>query len=785
MSFLNTTARAALIAAMFAGVPAVAQQQTETDAATAQIEDIVVTAQFRGQRLQDTPIAITAVSGSALEARAQTSVTDIGNFAPNVNIQPAYSSFGSSINAFIRGVGQNDSNFALEPGVGIYIDDIYYGATFGAVFDLTDLERVEVLRGPQGTLAGKNSLGGAIKLYSQKPDGSGDGYVEATYGSYNRIDVRGGLDLKLTDDLFARVSGVSKHRKGFVDRLDFGCANPGQGIAASPLAGKGCKIGTEGAQDLDAVRVALRYAPSGSPLEVNIVADISDDNSEPTASKLIYSGNPGARTYDPANPAGGVPLDGRFLTGPKSYTNYATYANGGNYTTVFGTPSQEIPGTYVLEPLNGVRSWGVAGTIDYDLGGDFSIKSITGYRDAKGLSTTDLDGSPVNLGVQANRFGYSQFTQELRLSGKVGTFADFTIGGFYYDSDSYIRSRVNLPTVLLNFLTDDPISSRSKSVFGHLELHLTDSLNVIGGLRYTDDKKTYTFSRHNIDGSVISGIPLTTNFTVAGLDGLSDTFKGDRVDYRLGANYRFSSALMVYGQVSTGFKGGGVNPRPYNAPQLRPFGPEKLTTYEAGFKADLFDRTARINGAVFLNKYTDMQLTLLACPDVPCSLPANSGDADVKGVELEATLTPVDGLTLSGSLGYLDFEYKRVDPATGVPLDGTAPFVSKWTSSASIEYAADLGDSGRITPRLDWSYYSDFYFNSANDLGSDVPGRSLFNARLTYETDDSDWSASLGVTNLFDKFYYVGKNANVVGFGVAQGILGRPREWSVTVKRRF
>lgn len=223
-STMKTTCHAALAASLLAAAPALAQGQPSGAAdaeANAPTQDIIVTAQFRGQRLQDTPIAITAVTGAALEARAQTSVTDIATFAPNVNIAPAIGG-NASINAYIRGIGQNDSNFALEPGVGIYIDDVYYGATFGALFDLTDLERVEVLRGPQGTLSGKNSIGGSIKLFSKKPDETGGGYIEGTYGRFNRIDIRGGMNLTLADGLYARISGVSKHREGFLTRLDFG-----------------------------------------------------------------------------------------------------------------------------------------------------------------------------------------------------------------------------------------------------------------------------------------------------------------------------------------------------------------------------------------------------------------------------------------------------------------------------------------------------------------------------------------------------------------------------------
>ncbi len=785
-STMKTTCHAALAASLLAAAPALAQGQPSGAAdaeANAPTQDIIVTAQFRGQRLQDTPIAITAVTGAALEARAQTSVTDIATFAPNVNIAPAIGG-NASINAYIRGIGQNDSNFALEPGVGIYIDDVYYGATFGALFDLTDLERVEVLRGPQGTLSGKNSIGGSIKLFSKKPDETGGGYIEGTYGRFNRIDIRGGMNLTLADGLYARISGVSKHREGFLTRLDFGCANPGQGIAANPLSGASCKIGTEGGQNLNAGRIALRYAPGDSPLELNIIADVSQDKSEPTAAKLTYANFPLVRSYNPANPAGGVPFDSRFITPPNSYTNYATYASGGNISTFFGSTYSQTP-DFAPGAQSSVNSWGVSGSIDYRLTDSLKFKSITSYRKADGLISADLDGSPLNLVVQSNNFVHKQFTQELRLTGNLGALVDYTVGGFYYKSDDVIRQRVNIPVVLFDFLTNDPVVTVSKSLFAHAEVHATENLNVIGGLRYTKDRKTYTFSRRNADGSAISPAFLAPNFLVGGLDGISNTYSGDRWDYRLGVNYRWTPELMTYAQVSTGYKGGGVNPRPYHPGQLKTFNPETLTTYEAGFKADLLDRKVRLNGAVFFNKYKDIQIGLLACPDVPCALPANAGNADVPGFELETVLHPIDGLTIDGSVGYLDFKLKSINPATGVTLNDIVPFVTKWQSSVGIAYEAKLGNGATITPRVDWSYRSSYFFAVPNNPGNLVDGRHLVNFRLTYETPRKDWSVAAGVTNLFNKFYYVGTNENIGGFGVNEGILAPPREWSITVKRTF
>jgi iron complex outermembrane receptor protein len=204
--------------------------QSETQAqqpADAQGGDILVTAQFRSQRLQDTPIAITALGAAALEERGFTRLTDITNSAPNVVMKPSGSVFGPAATLFIRGVGQMDSSFAVDPGVGLYVDDVYRGITFGSLIDLLDLDRVEILRGPQGTLAGKNSIGGAVKLFTKLPQGDGSGYVEATTGSRNRIDVRAAADISLVEDtLFARVSGVTRHRDGYMTRLDYNCTHP-------------------------------------------------------------------------------------------------------------------------------------------------------------------------------------------------------------------------------------------------------------------------------------------------------------------------------------------------------------------------------------------------------------------------------------------------------------------------------------------------------------------------------------------------------------------------------
>ncbi len=746
--------------------------------------DIVVTAQFREQRLQDTPLSITAIGGATLEAREQRSVADLGRFAPNVNITTSGQFFGNAITAYIRGVGQSNSNFAYEPGVGMYIDDVYYGTTFGAVFDLTDLDHVEILRGPQGTLAGKNSVGGSVKLYTKKPNATDTGYVEATYGRFGRLDVRGSANFKVAEDLFIRVSGVSKNSDGYLDRLDYGCANPGGAIAPHP-AGKSCKIGTDGGISLNALRVAARYQPT-TDLEINLSADVARDRSDAVAVKLLAATGPRSRTYDAANPAGGVPYDNKFVTPAKSYTSYSTSCNGGNFTTLFGT-TRQLPTSLCVPPRNNVDSYGFSGTLDYSLSDALSFKSITAYRNAEGDNGVDIDGSPIGVFQEFQTLEHSQFTQELRLSGKFDDLANFTVGGFYYDGKDRLQIHLEIPVVLFDFVSDDPVSNKSKSLFAHFELTPLPGLSVIGGIRHTNDKKTYTFSRRNLDGSPITGVPLTTNFLIAGLDGLSSTFKENRVDYRVGVNYRWADWLMTYAQVATGYKGGGINPTPNVADQVRPFSSEQVTAYEAGFKANPADGLITLNGAAFLNKYKGIQTILLSCPPSAspiCSLPANAGDADVKGTEFEIFLRPVRGLTLQGNIGYLDFQYKRVNPVTRVTLGMKAAYNSEWQASGGVEYTADLGASGALVARADIAYLSSYYTVVPNTADALVPGRTTVDTRLTYETADKDWSLSVGVTNLFNKFYYnsIGRYAD---FGILSAVVARPREWSLTLKRRF
>lgn len=734
------------------------------------VADIIVTAQFRNQSLQDAPLAITAVDSALMEARSQNNVEMLAQRAPGVQFSSGGQGGGAqTASVTIRGIGQNDFQFPNEPGVGIYIDDVYYGISFGSALELVDLDRVEILRGPQGTLSGKNSIGGSIKLFSQRPGDEPNAYVEATYGSFNRMQLRGATNITLAKDrLYARLTGMARHVDGYLKRLDYGCVfdvkAPG-GTFASPA--DGCVIGTEGGQDVYALRGALRWIASDR-IENDLIVDFTEDRSEASPAKAIILPE----------------VDGRnYITGPHDYTNYA------NYTGHADTPNQ-----FTIPAISHVRSWGVSNTLDIELSDSLSLKSITAYRFARGVSSWDGDNSPESTVTQMPTFRHRQFTQELRISAQVGDLLDLTLGGYYYDAHSRQGGRINIAPAGLDFLSDDPFDQVSKSAFAHAVAHLLPGFNITGGLRYTTEDKTYTFSRR----SPIPGVPI--DFRIAPLEGLSASSSADHWDWRIALDYELVQDVRIYGQIATGFKGGGINPRPYYPEQAVPFGIEESTSYEVGIKSMLFDRRLRLNADYFHNDYTGYQGQVSACPDISPTLPPgvpvfcgatrNIGDARIDGFEVEFDARPVPGFSIDGSLSYVNFRFVAGLPTSAIiPGVTQAAYVPKWKYALGAQYEIDLSGMGSLTPRVDWTWQSTMQSSLPNSIPGytygEVDPRGLLNARLTYRTADGNWEAALAATNLLDKFYYVNRYDQVTQSQNAYGLPGRPREVMLSVKRRF
>ena len=766
--------------------PQDAAQQTSADS-NGGVPEIVVTAQFRSQKLQDTPLSITAVDASLLASRNQTDISQIAAQAPNVQLTQMGGAFGSSMAAYVRGIGQYDFNPAYEPGVGIYVDDVYYASLTGSVMDLLDLDRVEVLRGPQGTLTGRNSIGGAIKMFSAKPGPGNSGTVEAAYGSRNRMDLRATANFELTDGLYARIAGVFKRQDGYVDQVDYGCANPGNalGIGGNASTPANCVVDKLGEKNYSGIRGSLRYNPNDK-IDWVVSGDYTYEN-RTNAAGVMSATNP-AQT-------GGVD----FTCG-----RYCTYADW--YMPAGGQATQ----AYYMPRKTKFTGWGVSSNLTVGLSDTINFQAITAYRKFHEVFGTDDDYTPYSLiaGAGYNDLNFKFFSQELRLNGKVGDKVEWTLGGFYNNQTTVYFTRqdiryivpIGVPSLFLQFLGNDPVHANSKAAFGTVIVHPTDALTITGGIRYTKEHKDYTFVRQQWDGGVLNDI-----FGVGALDGTKAVYNGDKVDWRISADYRFSPQVLAYATVSTGFKGGGVTARPFTKNQAvnGTFDPETLTAYEAGLKTDLFDRRLRLNLSGFYNDYKNIQLPIGDCSALdgfpsgtdpfPCAAIQNAGDGKMWGAELEMSAHPVEGLDIDGSLSWIDGKWNRIDAAAQGSLRLGDPITTpSWRGSFGIQYKAMLGTAGSLTPRFDLAYTGKQTIGRLVSGGQFTslqynPSHTIANARITWKNEKEDLAVSLEVQNLFDKYYYLPlRFAAVYAFvGTAYSNVGRPREWAVSVQKKF
>ena len=773
---------------------------TETATKSGELQEVVVTAQFRSQDVQQTPIAITAVNAATMEARGQENIEDVALRAPSVTFAPGGGGFGGAdaVSVTIRGVGQPSFNLALEPAVGIYIDDVYYGTAFGGIFDLLDPERVEILRGPQGTLDGKNSLGGAIKLYSRAPDGNGGGYAEVTYGSYNRKQVKGAADFSVVPDkLFVRISGLGEWQDGYVTRYDYQCLTgkpaatfvappnpPDRFVPAQTQVGS-CKIGADGSKNTVAMRAALRYVISDSAEDTLSYDNITE---RPSGTPFVLR-QQGASI--PWYGAGGS-VAANFVPPPGSYYNFSTYQG------LAGTPYQ-----YSLPTTQTIDHWGAANTLDLKLLDNLSIKSITAYQDLDFLSATDGDASPLTITNNAWAVTMRQFSQELRLNGAFGKRIHWTVGGFYYKSDAVQRARVPLDGFThggmaipgadtFDFLSTEPVHVESKSGFAHLDFSLTDELTLTAGMRYSADYKGFEYGRSRAyPGDFLDASVLATN-------GLHSSFSGSRVDYRATASYQFTPEINGYFQFATGYEGGGVNPTPYDLAQVinGAVKPETVDSYEVGVKSEWFERHLRLNLAAYREDHNNIIENLFACPGIdpaaptPCAAPANVGKATIQGIEAEAELHLVDKLIVDLTGSYTDFKFNQLGPNTGLTLSDKPPNVPKYKFAGGVQYEYELGGGGSLIPRFDFQYMSSQYSNVVNVPSSEVPAYGLVNFRLMYRDPKDVWESAFEITNLADRYYpLVVQDNTLAGQGQLPDYIswvpGPPREYSFSVKRKF
>ena len=580
----------------------------------------------------------------------------------------------------------------------------------------------------------------------------------------------------------------------------------------------------------------MRFTPSDQ-FEVNLSADYTREKSEAIPTVLIAAGAiaPNANAFDPhsvgasaslssfppptyGNPwlvgKNGDPVNMSCIFVPAGPYSCDTGGNLRGWDPRFVSYSNFLDGMaptgqapykpYAALPITEFRGSGFMGNVSYRFNDNMELVYIGSYREYTSKFGQDQDATPIPVAQLDNELNHHAFTSELRFNFKMGSFLEGTVGGFYLDQKGTYTARVDLNYVFatIDFLHGpDSTPSNTKAVFATATVHPTEALSITGGVRYTKDAKDYTYYRSNPDSTVPDATPgacglfTQPNCLLAGLFDIIGSFRGTRTDWRVVGDYRFSPGFMAYASVSTGFKGGGVNPRPFFVTQQLPFDPETLTTYEAGFKADLFDRRMRLNGAIFLNKYEDIQLSKQVCPEsapypsTPCLRPDNIGAADVKGAELEASIYPVEGLTIDASISYLDFEYTSPSDTAGnlvntsIPASAITPYTPELAYSAGVQYDHDI-QAGTLSFRLDGSHQGELYTTAENSSWSKIDGRFLANARISWSKDDK-WKLALDVQNLFDKYYYQSVSDATTSLGVLTGVPGLPRTWSVSVERKF
>jgi iron complex outermembrane receptor protein len=757
----------AVAASLGAGsVPVFAQQQQQGTG----LEEIVVTARYREENVQTTPISISAFSGEELEVRSIENVQDIGQVIPNAYFRRNASNFGPNNTIGLRGLNQVDFSYAFEPTVGVYIDDVYHSTITGSDMDLIDLERVEVLRGPQGTLFGKNSIGGAIRLISKKPQGDNTGSVSATFGDYDRVDIKGVGDFALVPDkVFMRVVGTSKRQEGYGASLDFTCemirrgtpqlAGIGDGLgfggtvadgpdfdsdpdllppvavpvgspednafsfpAARDITQDGtCELGKLGGTSSQAGRLLLRFLPSDK-LDIMVSLDRSNSDDDPNVdTQLSPINNATDNSYDTNvvfRKYGIHYNDARMLTG-SPYTNYATFDD-----PVHG---QTYPRNSVMDTR------GVSAVLDYKIGENFGAKLIIADRGYDTEWTNDSDRTPFGLTQTHYLQNHDEEQQEIQFNGTaVNDKLGWTAGLFHFESTSRAYNTTefeafNYTGALANFTANDGYTTKNSSAFVHVTYDFTEKLRLSGGLRYTEEDKTNTFDH----GPALN----RANFPLI--------FGDDRTDWKLSVDYSLSDKVFLYAQAATGFTSEGATPRIFTVGQLMALKGEELLSDEIGAKLDLLDNRLRLNVAVFESDYDPRirQTGGVNQCDAPTSLspipyrlggglcPAGTFFAGstglpwffydnvpghLDGYEAELTVAPVDNLLINFSLGYNHYENNDLNPLSTTYVNPDYLAQPEFNSSFGLQYAFQLGGGGTLTPRIDAFYQSERDTGAAN-----------------------------------------------------------------------
>lgn len=780
------TARRCLVATLMLGtaiVPATAYAQSSDDpsAETTGLGEIVVTARKREENLQQTPVAITALTSQALLERNVQSTADITNFAPNIQFDPVSSESGggASSQISIRGIGQTDWTITVEPGVGLYLDGIYVGKSVGSLMDAVDLDSIQVLRGPQGTLFGKNTIGGAVVINSKRPSDKQEFLAEATIGTYNRFDVGAVINVPVSDTVRVRASGAYKSYDGHVKRVLTGDRQGNKNAYSGRIAAE-----WDVTPDLLAT-VAFDGSTSREETPGQIILRASEDG--------FFAGFHNSGVYPLCNPA--------------TPGNTARFSNPDCWNSQYVRPVSSLESTNTGPNRSDTDVWGTSLTLNYS-GDDFGVKSITAYRNVNVNVEQELAGSRAYYNIIGNFMKYRQFTQELQVTNSLFDDRLKTLfGGFFATERGSQIFPVILPAV--DFTVGGRIRNESYAAFGQASFDITSRTSLTVGARYSVEDKKYSpagaindvrpeyqpffdalFAALGNGFLVQEGTPILPAITAS----LSDRQFTPMVTL----DHKFSDEVFGYISYSSGFKGGGftirgfppiipgVNTTETDPNKLAPsFEPETADVFEAGFKTQLFENRVRLNIAAFLTTYKDIQL--IANVGVSNFVPVliNAGDGEIWGIEGEFEAVVTDSLRINGGFGYQNSKYTRLSPesiAAGTLLNFRLPNAPEFSANGGVTWNAIETESGKLSLRGDVSYKSSQAKTSNNDPATFQKPYTIANASMTYTLDDKSWSFTVGVTNITDKIYINSAVSNN-GIGYAQGTVNRPRE--VYARARF
>ena len=720
------------------------------------LSDIIITARRRPELRQRTPVSVVALTGADLESRSVTNLRSLQNFVPNLTFAPSQNVGEAGANVFIRGIGQEDFGIGAEAGVGFYVDGVYFARSLGLLMNLVDVDRIEILRGPQGTLFGRNTIGGAINVISAAPQPRRERTATAILGNVGRVELRAIANEPLSDRLFLRLGAAVVSRDGYLHRL----------VPPTPLDlleranGRPVDLRREGAEHSRGGRLQLRWQASDT-----LTADVAIDATR-------VRGTQGAIHLDFVDPTSGDfpllnlliaqgKLPGPEITNALTRANlFKTYAGGSNYTR------QDL--------------WGAATTITQQLGSN-TLKFIAAYRGVRSHVSTDDDGLYFDIIGSDIRVREHQLSGEVQLTGMTGPLT-YTTGLYAFGERSRVLPDTTITSVLytcgcapLNdvpFLTVDTRDLRRVSHAGYAQgtYRLTDRLSVTLGARYSHERMRLDGAEYMFDANLQPTTLVDTGHA-------NDSW--DSLTYRADAQYQASSGLMFYGSVARGFKSGGFNVRgntDLSNLGFAPFDPETAVTYEVGLRSEWLDRKLRFNATVFDTKYQDIQLRQQTFVDgIFTTLIENAAKARIMGAEVELSATPVKGLTLTGAYGHLDPRYLDVGQVRGLTLSSEFQRTPRNSFSASANYEVPLR-SNTLELHADYSYRSKEQFQILPAI-NDQRGYGLLGARIGLRAGSNRWAVALFGTNLTDKHYRTaGRGTLIKQVGFAYSSVAMPRQ---------